>query len=144
MANEPAPSNYIVLCNLPHGLICAVGDKRIKLRGSANYIMPNKDRKFKGPQPQDVIYGATINYVEKKFWDAFVAQMSDKKKFPEGFAPFTNKQIVWNENKGEVTLMRRDVEGMKSGFEQTDPEQYGVKRDDDAPTSSTVVPRITE
>jgi len=145
MASAPTPSaNYIVLCNLPHGLTCQVGDKRIKLRGSANYIMPNKDRKFQGPKPEDVVFGATMNYVERDFWDKWVAQMTDKKNFPEGYPPITNGQITWDTNKGEVTLKRKDTESIKSGFEQLKPEEHGVKKDDSGGSNTSSIPRITE
>jgi len=144
IANAPqvAPDNgghYCVLCNLPHGLICQVGDKRIKLKGSAHFIMPNKDRKFKGQLPQEAIFGATMNFVDKEFWDQWVAEKIDKANFPSGYAPIVNGQIIWHERQAEATLIRKETERSVSGFEQLDPEKYGVKKDDDAATSTVAV-----
>jgi len=122
-----SPETYVVLCNLPHGLTCQVGDKRVTLRGSAHYLQPNPDRKFKNPEPQDMILSATINLVDGKFWDAFVAQMNDPARFPDGYAPFKSGAILWNKNRDEVTAMRREMEKEKTGFEQGDPSAFGIQ-----------------
>ena len=135
--------HYCVLCNLPHGLICAVDDKRIKLKGSANYLLPSKTRKFKGQLPQEAIFGATMNFVEKDFWDKWVAKMTDPEKYPGGYGPIVNGQIIWHQQQAEATLIRKETERVLSGFEQLDPEKHGVKRDDDAPATGSV-PRVTE
>jgi hypothetical protein len=136
-------NHYCVLCNLPHGLICVVDDKRIKLKGSANYIMPSKTRKFKGLMPQEAIFGASMNFVDRDFWDKWVAKMTDREAYPSGYAPITNGQIIWHQHQSEATLIRRETERVKSGFEQLNPEEHGVKRDDDAPATGSV-PRVTE
>ena len=135
--------HYVVLCNLKHGLVCQVGDKRIKLKGSAHYLMPNKNRKFQGQLPQEAVFGATINFVDKDFWDAWVAQMMDKTLYPDGFAPITNGQLVWHQHQSEATLIRKETESIKSGFEQLVPKDYGVQRDEHAGSNTELV-RITE
>ena len=140
MAEAPS-SNYIVLCNLPHGLVCQVGDKRVTLRGSACYLQPNPKRKFQNPKPEDQILAATINFVDKKFWDEFVKDKTDKTKYPQGFGPFESKQILWSTDRGSVAAMRRESEGAKSGFEQLNPDAMGIQKENSHPSGSTVMMR---
>jgi len=140
----PNGGHYCVLCNLPHGLICEVDGMRIKLKGAAHFLMPNKNRKFVGQLPQEAIFGATTNFVDKDFWDKFIAKVTDKSKYPEGYGPIVNGQVIWNQRQSEATLIRKETMNMKSGFEQVDPETYGVKKDNDAPGTSAVIPRVTE
>jgi hypothetical protein len=111
------------------------------LKGSAHYLQPNPKRKFQNPKPEDLIYAASINYVEKKFWDAFVADKQDKTKYPQGFAPFVNQQIKWSADRASVTSMRRETEDVKSGFEQLNPDAYGVQKEDTHPSGATVLMR---
>ena len=145
-APQVMPANgrhYCVLCNLPHGLVCEVGDKRIKLKGAAHYLMPNKDRKNQGQLPQEAIFGATINYVDREFWDKFIEKMTDPKLYPDGYDPIVNGQIVWHQHTSEATIIRKESAGIKSGFEQAVPAEHNVQKDDAAASSSTVV-KITE
>lgn len=142
--NPPNGGHYCVLCNLPHGLVCEVDGKRIKLKGSAHFLMPNKNRKFVGQLAQEAIFGATTNFVDKDFWDKFIAKMTDKNVYPEGYGPITNGQIVWNAKQSEATLIRKETEGMVSGFEQTVPKEYGVQPDKDAGSNPGLVPRVVE
>ena len=145
-APQVMPANgghYCVLCNLPHGIVCEVGDKRIKLKGAAHYLMPNPSRKNPGQLPQEAIFGATMNYVDRDFWDKWVEQMTDPAKYPEGFDPIVNGQIVWHQHTSEATIIRKEVLGVKSGFEQANPAEHNVQKDDAAASSSAVV-KITE
>jgi hypothetical protein len=125
-----AQESVIVCCSLPNGLICRVGDKRVHLRGSANYIQPNPKRKFKGPDPQSVVYQHTMTPVDKEFWDAFVKNMG-----PD-FAPFKSGAIYWAKDKGSATAQAKDAEGMRTGFEQLNPGEHGVQSVDAKPSAS--------
>lgn len=128
-----ATESVIVCCSLPNGLTCQVGDKRVTLRGSANYIQPNKDRKFKGilqTDPGAVIYRHTMTPVDKAFWDAFVKNMG-----PD-FAPFKSGAIYWAKDRGDATAKAREREDHVNGLEQLDPEKHGVRAVDSKPSSS--------
>jgi hypothetical protein len=98
--------------------------------------MPNPKRKFQNPAPEDVIFGATLNLVDKIFWDAFVKDKTDPIKFPDGFGPFKSQAITWNANKNDATAQRRELENEKSGFEPVVPEEVGVEKEEGRPASS--------
>ena len=126
-----AQESVIVCCSLPNGLICRVGDKRVHLRGSANYLQPNPKRKFKGPDPSTVVYNHTMTPVDKEFWEAFVKNMG-----PD-FAPFKSGAIYWAKDRGSATAQAKDADGMRSGLEQLNPEANGVRAAEDKPSSNT-------
>ena len=132
--------SVIVMCKLPCGLELQVGDKRVKLRGSAIYMQPNPKRKF---APQEIVYADSLNIVDKGFWEAWLAKIAkdfvdpfDKTKHtfqpllsPEGH-PEILPAIYVGKDRAEATAKAKDAEKMRCGFEPMVPEEHGVKSAD--------------
>lgn len=107
----------IVGCKLPQGLVLQVGDKRVRLRGSACYIQPNPKRKFQNPRPEDMVLADTVNLVDKDFWEKW------KKQVGRDYAPIKSGAIYEAKTKADIAAMAVDLESVVSGFEKTDPDK---------------------
>ena len=123
-----ATPSVIVFCRMRNGLTIQVDDKRVRLRGSACYIQPNPNRKFKPTDEKDVVYGATMNLVAKDFWEEWKKRVT--KGGTEKFDLLEKGLIYAHENKGDGAAHSRDMENEKHGTEQLDPKdkKNGVKQ----------------
>ena len=127
--------SVIVMCKLPHGLVLQVGDKRVNLRGSANYLQPNPKRKFVAPE---IVFADSLNVVDKKFWEDWNAMIL--KSFPDPFnkgkhtfqplLPGPNGEcpaIYVGKDRDEAKGMAKDMEKVRCGFEALVPKEHGVE-----------------
>ena len=55
-----ATPSVIVYCKIRNGHTLQVDQKRVHLRGTAHYIQPNPNRKFKRTPEEDVIFGDSM------------------------------------------------------------------------------------
>ena len=121
--------SVIVMCKLPNGLVLQVGDKRVNLRGSANYLQPNPKRRFQAPE---IIYSDSLNVVDSKFWDDWNAKI--RKDFADPytpgehtFQPLLSGAIYVGKNRNEATAIAKDKEKERCGFEAVVPKEHGVE-----------------
>ena len=124
--------SVIVMCKLPNGLVLQVGDKRVSLRGSANYLQPNPKRKFSAPE---IVYADSLNVVDAKFWDDWCAKILHD--FPDQytpgrhtFQPLLSGAIYVGKNRNEATAQAKDKEKERCGFEPVVPKEHGVTDSD--------------
>lgn len=114
-----ATPSVIVYCKLWNGHTLQVDQKRVHLRGSAHYLQPNPNRKFKPIPEEDVVFGASMTLVAEDFWLEWVKRMTDggKKKFD-----LLDKELIYaHKNKTDGAAHARSNEIEKHGTEQLDP-----------------------
>ena len=108
-----------VYCKLPNGLtMCLEVDgeiKRVTLPRSAKYIQPHPN--FKPTDEKLIVFGSICTPVAKDFWEAW------KKKVGAGYAPLKNDMLwaVESAKKADGIARAKDMEFVKTGFEQLDP-----------------------
>jgi hypothetical protein len=116
MAQIPSVTVY---CKMWNGYTLQVDQKRVHLRGSAHYLQPNPNRKFKAVPEDQVIYGDTMTLVAEDFWLEWVRRMTHDGT--EKFDPFEKGLIYAHKNKADGAAHARELENEKHGTEQIDP-----------------------
>ena len=99
----------IVYCKLPNGLEIEVGDKKARLNGWSEYLMPSPSR---GHQNKDVEQGGGITTVDKDLWDAWYSKH-------QWFAPVKNGLLYASGNRNETLAKAKDTD--KAPMSPLDP-----------------------
>ena len=117
MANE----TVAVYCKLPNGLILEVGDRKFRINGWAQYLMPSPSR---GRQNKDVEQGGGLTMVPKDLWDAWI-------KDHQWFAPVKNGLLYAAGGRQEALARAKDTD--KAALSPLDPIKpaHGVEPTDD-------------
>ena len=116
MAGTPS---VIVYCKMWNGHTLQVDQKRVHLRGTAHYLQPNPNRKFKPIPEQDVIFGNSMTLVAEDFWLEWVRRMT--KNGTEKYDLLDKELIYAVKNKADGAAQARNNEKEKHGTEQIDP-----------------------
>lgn len=124
MANPSTPPNasasvktapvgkavVLVGCKLPNGLHLEVNGTTVVLKGRAQFLIPNKDRRFKNPE---IIEGDSFTIVPRDFAEAWF-------KAHENYPPVKNNMVYMVENRADAGAVADETRDVKTGLEKLD------------------------
>jgi hypothetical protein len=125
----PTGATVIIGCKLPHGIFLHLDSREevVGLKGGIETKFVREEgseRLINGANTSRLVGGFGLTTLEKDWWDAWIAQNTNKRG-KITFKPYATGMIFAVNSQSEAIAESRQREGLRTGFEPVNPAKPG-------------------